>query len=648
MTALPTTAQERLERVRADLSGARTDSRAQRRLRLGRSQNLLTGVMLRAAERQEAGLGLTGLEERLLGALRAVLPREEVADFGRAYREATQKGVVEWLPETFTARSAQDGYAMADLVRDMAAGSKEILAQPNVSVVNVADLGEEDSFDSQEFTAAMTEYGTGATVVTAPAGPETDSAQAVYAQLRATKFHCVRGTGDTFFGPRDEIYWVAGSGSDSREKMTYSSAEYGSIEAGVTRWFPGDAILFRGEVTKALFANIECWERDEGGIWEELKNTLFKVAETCVDAAVDITENGESQDAGLAVIVALVAALLGALLAWLINDDDLIGERTIAFDRAALAALAARPNSENYWSFNGIGHCQLYLRHENPALKYTKLTGSTWSSPAPVADRMSAVGPGVAVHGGDGKLYSTFRGLGNTNLYVTTLTGTSWSPAARLSNCNSLDAPALAYYNGKLYCVFRGANGDEHLYYSVLNDGRWSNATKFGAHTSAAGPALAVHNNKLYCMHRGGGNDQSLWDTTFDGTRWSPDAELRHQRSATGPALAVLNGTLHCVHRGANSDDQHLWHFYLGSNGNWTTDIQISPNSHRSAPGPALAAHDGKLYCVHRGSTDNTALYVTAFDGNAWGPDTKIGTQTTASNPALAVHSNSLYAFYRG
>ncbi|MFJ8469990.1 sialidase family protein [Streptomyces swartbergensis] len=645
MTALPTTAQERLERVRAALSGARTDSRAQRRLHSGRSQNLLTGVMLRAAERQEAGLELTGLEERLLGALRVVLPQEEVAEFGRAYREATQKGAVEWLPETLTARPAQDGYAMVDLISDVAAASKEILAQPNVSVVNVADLGEEKSFDSEEFTAAMAEYGTGATVVTAPAGPETDSAQSTYAQLRATKFHCVRGTGDTFFGSRDEIYWVAASGSDSREKMTYSSAEYGSMEAGTTRWFPSDAILFRGEVTKTVFVNLECWERDEGGIWEELKDALFQVAETCVDAAVDISEHGDSQEAGLAVIVALVAALLGALLAWLINDDDLIGERTIAFDRAALAA---QPNSEGQWNFQGSGgHYQLHLRHENPALKYTKLTGSTWSTPAPVADRLSAVGPGAAVHGGDGKLYCTFRGLGNTNLYVTALTGTSWSQAARLSNCNSLDAPALAYYNGKLYCAFRGANGDTNLYYSVFDAGRWSNATKFSAHTSAAGPALAVHNNRLYCMHRGGGNNQSLWVTTFDGTSWSPDAELRHHGSITGPALAVLNGTLHCVHRGAGSD-QHLWHFYLGSNGNWTTDIQISTNTHRSAPGPALAAHNGKLYCVHRGSTDNSALYVTTFDGSAWGPDTKIGTQTTASNPALAVHSNSLYALYRG
>lgn len=267
MPELSTTAEERLERVRATLAGtARADSRAARRLRLGPAGNLLTAALLRAAERLDAGEELTGLEERLVGVLRIVVPDEEITAFGRVYREAVAQGAVGCLPKAVTSRSAVSGYAMADLIADLGEAAPQILAQPNVNIVNVADLVEAGgSVDSQEFVAALGEYGSGATVVTGPELPAAQGAGRLTARLRLTRFYCERSTGDTVFGPADEIYWVTAAGADSRDKKTFTSQEFGSINTGSGRDFPAGTYLFNGGVQRTVISNIECWERDEGG-----------------------------------------------------------------------------------------------------------------------------------------------------------------------------------------------------------------------------------------------------------------------------------------------------------------------------------------------------------------------------------------------
>ncbi|MFJ3481735.1 hypothetical protein [Streptomyces microflavus] len=81
----------------------------------------------------------------------------------------------------------------------------------------------------------------------------------------------------------------------------------------------------------------------------------------------------------------------------------------------------------------------------------------------------------------------------------------------------------------------------------------------------------------------------------------------RRQRAAQphqqGPALAAFNGSLYCVHRGG-CDGKLWWTRYNG--GTWTTDTR--PPNHYSAQGPTLAVYrdqngtKDQLFCVHRGS----------------------------------------------
>ncbi len=51
--------------------------------------------------------------------------------------------------------------------------------------------------------------------------------------------------------------------------------------------------------------------------------------------------------------VAAVSALVGWLLSLFINEDDLVCERTLFFDRSALFALAGRPGKKDWRDFNG-------------------------------------------------------------------------------------------------------------------------------------------------------------------------------------------------------------------------------------------------------------------------------------------------------
>ncbi|MFF8787064.1 hypothetical protein [Streptomyces sp. NPDC015125] len=95
---------------------------------------------------------------------------------------------------------------------------------------------------------------------------------------------------------------------------------------GTGRWadFPGEASLYRGSYQQVVLLNIECGEEDNGDILDEIQKHRWKIAGTAADWAQDIVDNGESDEAGLAALIAVVAALLTWLLSWLTNDDDLV------------------------------------------------------------------------------------------------------------------------------------------------------------------------------------------------------------------------------------------------------------------------------------------------------------------------------------
>ncbi|MFG2715308.1 hypothetical protein ACGFX2_32810 [Streptomyces goshikiensis] len=200
MSDLPTTAEERLSRLRAQLSGVRSGTRADRGLRLSRGGNALIGASLHAAARKDAGMELTGLEQLLVGAMGAVVSEEEVAAFGRVYlEEASRAGAKDLFPDVLASRPLEEGYRIEDLVGDLPAFGVEIAAQPNTSVVRLDELSPDEPLDSTEFVEALGLYGGGVTVVHGPreAAPRgADGADADYVLLSYRDFSCLRRSGE--------------------------------------------------------------------------------------------------------------------------------------------------------------------------------------------------------------------------------------------------------------------------------------------------------------------------------------------------------------------------------------------------------------------------------------------------------------------
>lgn len=137
---------------------------------------------------------------------------------------------------------------------------------------------------------------------------------------------------------------------------------------------------------------------------------------------------------------------------------------------------------------------------------------------------------------------------------------------------------------------------------------------------------------------KGQGNAATLRWTSFDGSTWSPVTLLSEHESATGPAAAVFGGIPYCVHR--NNADAGI------SYTTWGADAAIPGCQTDHAP--ALAVHQDKLFCAHRGAGSDSALRYTSFDGMSWAADTEITGCRTSAAPSLAVYQDKLFCAYRG
>ncbi|MCT9004642.1 hypothetical protein [Streptomyces rhizosphaerihabitans] len=217
------TSQERMDRWKSLLSGQ--DSKGARGAALRRSGpvNLLTGVWLHAAARAEQGLELTGLERSILEPLQRVLGEGEVSAVGRLYRE--QRGeeglAVALVPQAVTSRSLQQGYGLEEYRAALTELLPQIMAMPNMAVVDRDRLAAGEGIDTPEFTAALAEYGYGVTGFTG-AGDDEASDQAVApfrARLEWGGFHCYEAAGDQG-GGRDEIYWTCASNATDYQHTT--------------------------------------------------------------------------------------------------------------------------------------------------------------------------------------------------------------------------------------------------------------------------------------------------------------------------------------------------------------------------------------------------------------------------------------------
>jgi len=644
---------KRLERLRAQLQGSAVKG-AEARVQPSRGTRLLYGVMLHGAARFHAGLELTDLEAGLVGPLCRLFSQEEVADFGRVYQEeAASRSRL--FPDSLAARPVTEGYTVTDLVRDLPLLHAEIAAQPNVAVIDLdaptAATGKSEggTLDSEEFMRGVDAYGWGATVVTASghrAGAQ--SVQPMQVALKLDRFYVHEET-DEWSGS-DEYYWVTAASADGASApQRYTSPKFGDVDEDEKHYFPANTSLFTGSVSKVVICHIQCWEQDEGApsglqetmarIAEEIHYVADELGKYAVGTELETVSHFVSMLGGIAHFISEVVAY---------HEDDLVGERTFLFDRAALEAMAAKPGQEYVYGFSTGSYVdgrrdlaikgEAVITHTNTIALIT-YGASGWSSPTlPWPGSKTPDSPAMVMN--KGILYCAVRGM-NNKVYVSQYEGGRWTAFIPVPGVSTTHAPALGTWAGSLYLAYTGLDGGEYV---VLSEGPdvWGSPYAIPIGVSAAtGPGLAFHDERLWLAYATSANQIRVCSSSIV---WWPPQDVGHT-SASPPALASFGGKLHMAYRGTD-------------NGIYITTRNPDPDANRAWPAaqrlpgstpdsPALAVRGNTLYCAVRGGGNR--IHLASNTGSAWSSFETIPTDVSSlSGPALgAPDANQLHVVFR-
>ncbi|MFE7133706.1 hypothetical protein ACFVIM_22910 [Streptomyces sp. NPDC057638] len=654
---------DRLERLRAMLSGQRATARVGKALESGPYGNVLVGVLLHGADRLRQGQTPTDLEQLLLDVVRTAFPEEEIRRWGGVYREAvTAQGRLGVVPEAITGLPVEQGCTTADLRAVFAQVVEEALASPNVQIADphAAAAGEPED---PEFLAAMRERGFAVTAYRSASGAaaagthgtgqeegaaaEGDAGAGSPAalptfrvKLEMDHFYVRRAVGDQG-GGRDEIYWTASTGGSDGGSGTFESEEFGALGQGDRRYFSaGNKVLFDGRSSGFIGTSIQVWEADQSNAewYEELRKALVQAAASLetlmmMDGFIGFlpTWVGVSFEIGKVFIF---------LMEYLRNYDDLSCQRAIGMDRQDLAVLARR--GEAIWTFDGDGHHDLKVTYTGdpipfPAgtLEYQVRTGTSWSAPIPLAWQ-SASPPALASY--SGKLYAVFVRPGDNAVMWTRLENQTWRTPERVGGDGSFFAPALTAAHGRLYYAVTGS-GDKLWWRTFTESGGWSSIMQFPGYQSAYGPALATHphTNGVFLSYLDSSGRENV--TFHNGAAWAgPYRDKEDWMVNNAAALAPLGEHLWRVCNG--TDDKVYSSRWVYEHG-WRN---VDTFTWRTSHSPALATHGNLMWVFMTGL--NGALYAATCDNRTWSAASVVPGAKPIGAPAAASHASKLYVMY--
>ncbi|MEU7156040.1 hypothetical protein AB0A98_06285 [Streptomyces chrestomyceticus] len=609
-------------------------------------------MLLHGAARLEAGQELTELESRLVEPLRRLLSEEEVRDFGHVYQEeASTRARV--LPDSLAARPVTEGYGLEDLIQDLPVVREEILAQPNIQVIDLdapgtaTAEGEAVSLDSEGFLQAVAAYGYGATVVTSSAQQQVaaQDPRPLQTRLDLSKFYAHRISS----GPgSDEIYWTLAAGADGGKDRKFVTRTYTSVDRGETHQCDVNTVVYNGPVDKGLIVNISCWEEDlkaPAGLGEKIREISVYVQQ----AAETLGALPLGPEWELAMAFIELAGMIGELIGWLIEwmEDDLVQEHTIAFERSALERMAAQPGRDVFLrNFSGSreGSFDLYIKgtvapSSNKVGQLTH-TAAGWSAPTlpwPATSR-GIDAPALAAVGG--KLYCAVRGADNS-IWVSRQDPAGWKGFVRVPALVTYHAPALAAFNGRLYLAYIGMNDNEPNVLSSADGTTWSAQTRIPGRADT-GLTLAVRDNVLHCAYSASGTVWYNWANNSNATSWTQSWHVPDVGTTFAPAMATYQGKLYLAYRGGGGGEVYI---KTNTSSGWASSTRVPGTTPAS---PALGVRGNTLYCAIRGGDNKLWLYGTT-NGTNWDSATKIpGAMTTLSGPALAApNTTDLYLVYR-
>ncbi|MEV6527413.1 hypothetical protein AB0M43_36365 [Longispora sp. NPDC051575] len=343
---------------------------------------MLVGVALNACAKAGDGKPLSDLEERLVGLFRVFVDSDEVAEYGRVFRQRTDASMAGILPPVAARLGSSESFTRADFASYCVGIADSVMAQPNVSTVDVSKLGEDGVVDTPAFTRACQVYGSGATLLTGPPVPADVRAVPQYVWIGANRFQMEDDSGEA---GKDEIYWVGAGGTDNNEKQAFRTEEFGGVEPDYHTYGLGHRAVASGFVHEHLGLEIEAWERDNGGIFGKLQSAAQRVAEYCLDAAAIASET-DNPSAGGAALFAAAAAFVGWLFGMFTNDDDIIQQREFIWDRAAAVDIAKNKRTRDYlfWGHSD-GKVRLWLTLHTRCLGVIRKHNNTFAVHIPGA-----------------------------------------------------------------------------------------------------------------------------------------------------------------------------------------------------------------------------------------------------------------------
>ncbi|KAG4027488.1 hypothetical protein MFRU_029g00120 [Monilinia fructicola] len=693
-----TTSKERAAALRARLSGNAPSRISRSRVNL--SSDPMFTATLHAAARSAKGMELSSLEERLVNALKVYATDEEVAEYGQIYTEMKSEtrslsGNSGALGGISLKLDEDTPYTEADMIKDAQNSQDEILARPEnkfIDIDAVDAVNEDGCVDDEQYSAALLEAGSGVTIIvgsgeTATVGDQLGpiapieyldgsesapsdignieeasnlTAQASSYRLQFQRFKCHRKQSDSFFGPKNEIYWAVAAGADGHDKNSFKTGEYGSIETGTVRSM-GGLEYWTGSVQAHFAGHIECWEADDsddGSLYNRMIRGLRDVAQYAIDAAVQATEAGDNGEGGwrkddkgetgtgaaIMALVSICAALVAEMLAFFRNDDDFVFRREIAFTKSGLDAWTRRPSRELSFMFDGgsEGKHELWIsctpipRPDGSLQALRSTNGGTWRIATPPTGS-SPHGMSMVNHRGE--LIGVFRKSDNTMLWSKWSKSTGrWSAPIVINNgARSTHRPALCTFNNKSWCMYRNTNG--HIYImSTDNYTTWSSPINAGGGgLTSDGPSICGHNGKLYSVIRGNDN-RTYWQDSSNGTSWSGYKQFSGNATIGSPSLCVHNGLPHVSILDINKKYYVSWF----NNGKWSNFVNNAGSTMKS--GPAAASYGTTLYTMWQGLNH----HVTGIDRHNSGNPTQynFGSLYATGDMGICVFEGDLWCVY--
>ncbi|MGW8970515.1 hypothetical protein [Streptomyces platensis] len=440
--------------------------------------------------------------------------------------------------------------------------------------------------------------------------------RAVYREFRAKleleNFSVHREVGDQG-GGKDEIYWLASSGSDLANGPAYRSGEFGAVKRGETRSFSSNRVIFDGKMAKRLAMVLYCMEADQSSAawYDDLMKELGNLSRALYALDFGNALLPGLPGADLVTLVSELAKLGVILMESLRNCDDLSATRGIAFTAFDMALLYHRDGGNVAYHFNGDGHHELRMKYTGEPVPFP--TGTleylvqdehrAWGAPISLGwESMSA--PAVASY--NGKLYAAFIRPSDQAVMWSVQEAGIWSEPQQLGGWRSYYPPALAAAHGKLYIMVSGL--DTKLYWSTFTEATsWSAATQVAVVVNMERPSLTTT-----AKRSGSGSGETVWMTStvkngnpftmyHDGTRWIPNLDpmpytplVRDVSMAPGTSVAFepwratrIGETVH-VSKPVFSDLGPVF---------WTDKVGPSwPSAH----GPTLVTHGAAMHARTR------------------------------------------------